>query len=132
MTRFPRPSGLIALSLIALAIVAFPTHALAGSLGFQNDTAGAVMVQGSTVDAQGRPHFGQPHKLNPTEKASEKSAPGVKNIVIYDPANPKIIYYSGAVNVGARDDVYSIHVDPVTKTVNISLVPPAGAVMPKK
>jgi hypothetical protein len=133
MTRSPRQTGFVCLSLLALALGGFlPARAAAGSLGFQNDTNLVVMVQGSSTDAQGRVHFGQPHKLNPKDTAWEKVGPGVKNIIIYDPKNPKTIFYQGPINVGVKDELFSVSQD-AAKNVKIAPLPaPGAAMMPKK
>jgi hypothetical protein len=133
MTRQPHKFGTAALGLLALAICGFsPAVAAAGKFSYTNKSNVVVVVQGSSIDANGKPVRGQPHQLRPGETTSDNVTKlGWKTFVIYDPINPQNIYGQARYNYQGGDVAFTI--DPsrqVRGKMDLNVVPPKG--MPRK
>src|SRR5271165_7022799 len=94
-------------------------------IGYKNDTAVVVVVQGSSQVG-----VGQPHQINANHAAWDQVKPGVKTITITDPKTNKLLW-KGPVTVADKDLFFSIQVgkDGSIRMVSAPLPP---EMMPRK
>lgn len=105
------------------------TQAKAAWIGYKNDTPHTVVVQGSS-NVGGQVRKGQPHQINPREAAWDQVTAGVKTITVFDPQQPNRVLWQGQVNVGDKDQFFSIQVeigaDKQPRMKLVPVAPPAG------
>ena len=133
MSRFTTHCCRSGLCLVALLVLG-AAPAQAAWLGYGNDTRIVVVVQGSST-MNGRVRLGQPHQIRPRESAWDQVTAGAKTITVFDPAQRNRIIWQGQVNVGEKDQFFSIQAEMgADRQVRFKLVPvpvPA-AMMPRR
>ena len=102
---------------VALGMATCPVAALAGALGFRNDTNGPVIVQGMSI-IRGQIRAGKRHVLQPGDVGWDQIvAPGNKLIVISDAKQPTKTLYQNTIQFLGNTQFYSIKAveDPAAK-----------------
>lgn len=85
-----------------------PASALAGWLGFRNDTKTPLVIQTSTI-SDGGVTPGRPMSMYPAEVAWDNVVePCIKNIAIYDPKQPKRPLFETKIQCGEADLFFSV------------------------
>lgn len=110
-----RGPGFRRLVVVVLALAALgPTPAVAGWLGFRNDTRTTLIVQ-DVVLVHGQARRGAQRKLGAGELAVESvSGAGIKRLLILDPRQPTRPLLRVDVSYTGADQIFSIQIEPAT------------------
>jgi hypothetical protein len=97
-------------------------QARAGWITIRNDTKQTLVVQDVTT-VNGKVKAGKAIKLLPGESVREnRSKPGSKSIVVYDPARPNTPLLRGKVEWGQDDTVFSL--TPEKTSITLAAIDP--------
>ncbi len=126
MNRFREPLRSLRLGVLALAVLAaLPALANAAEMGFKNDLAIPIIVQGQSVVNKVL-RRGQPLLINPTKLAWDTNImPGQRIIIIYDANRTNRILGRFVIPCDGRDFLFSVQLVPVPPGVppRVQLVP---------
>jgi hypothetical protein len=114
---------LIAASLAVVLLLSVQTQAIAGGIGFRNETPAPLIVQGSCV-VNSMVRRGRPLLIYPRRVAwDNKLAPGHRIITIYDAQRPTHILFRKTIPFQGPDIFFAIRIINTPKGRTMMLVP---------
>ncbi len=114
---------LVAASIAVLALLSAGKQATAGGIGFRNETAQPVIVQGSSV-VNSMVRRGRPLLIYTNRVAwDNKLAPGHRTITIYDAKRTTQILFRKTIPFQGRDMFFAIRILATPKGPQMTIVP---------